>query len=58
MVERRVCAADQLHHIEPRARDPDRVPPPRGGRTLDDKHTSATFKAVHHHTPRRQGPSG
>jgi len=46
MVERRLSAADLLDLFERRALDPDRFQPDADGRTVYDKHTSATFKAV------------
>jgi NAD+ synthase (glutamine-hydrolysing) len=46
MVERRRSAADLLALFERRALDPDRFLPDTTGRTVYDKHTPATFKAV------------
>jgi NAD+ synthase (glutamine-hydrolysing) len=46
MVERRVSAADLLTLFERRALDPARFLPDADGRTVYDKHTAATFKAV------------
>ncbi len=46
MVEHRRSAADLLALFEQRALDPDRFLPDADGRTVYDKHTAATFKAV------------
>ena len=46
MVERRLSAADLLDLFERRALDPERFQPDGDGRTVYDKHTPATFKAV------------
>jgi NAD+ synthase (glutamine-hydrolysing) len=46
MVERRRSAADLLARFERRALDPGRFLPDADGRTVYDKHTAATFKAV------------
>jgi NAD+ synthetase len=46
MVERRRSAADLLALFDQRGLDPDRFLPDADGRSVYDKHTSATFKAV------------
>jgi len=46
MVEHRRSAADLLALFERRALDPDRFLPDADGRTVYDKHTPTTFKAV------------
>ena len=46
MVERRRSPAELLALFERRALDPDRFLPDADGRTVYDKHTAATFKAV------------
>ncbi len=46
MVERRRSPADLLTLFDRRGLDPDRFLPDADGRTVYDKHTSATFKAV------------
>ena len=46
MVERRRSPAELLALFEQRALDPDRFLPDADGRTVYDKHTAATFKAV------------
>jgi NAD+ synthase (glutamine-hydrolysing) len=46
MVERRRSPAELLALFDRRALDPGRFPPDTDGRTVYDKHTSATFKAV------------
>jgi hypothetical protein len=46
MVERRRSPAELLELFERRALDPQFFRPDADGRTVYDKHTSATFKAV------------
>ncbi len=46
MVERRRSASDLLELFDRRALDPEKFPPDADGRTLYDRYTRATFKAV------------
>ena len=46
MVERRRSAADLLELFDRRALNPEKFPPDGDGRTLYDRYTRATFKAV------------